>query len=992
MKKILTFVLSVVLCAALTAGSVLPAAAADDANGGVSMDRSSLELLVGEKDVLKAKFKSDYPVKWSSSDENTVKVGEDGTVEGVAVGEAVITAECGGKSTSCHVYVVEKEFDFDENILISIFWPPTSAYITDEQYKYMADAEIDWVLGAGDGIGSKAKQLKMLELCYKYGIGMCVGDDRFGGNLLGMKEKRIASLVEEYRNVPGANGFYMLDEPYNPNVFIDAYKALKDCDPHSYMHLNFLPGHAYPSYDVYERQMNDWLRLCESVGYPQDYLMYDMYPFPLQKNTISRDPMMSNLNSVRKVGLANGVKTAMYIQSVSQTAAFRSLNREETLFEFNIGLAFGIKQFSYFTWFTPHNRNEPFDQGIITYDGKPNEKYTFICEIDKMIHNVGATMINLDAYEVYGTLRRYGSVGVIPDGFFVRSENKSDLTVSYMKDKKTGRNYCMVVNNLFDKKQRIKLQFDDDIGALQYVSYDDGKLYDLDTENGLLQADLEKGEALIIALPEGYDYSAKNVKTYAPTDDLALDAQITCTSSAGENGWYMCNLNDGQRFADTGMNGWRSASSDGLDTITVDLGGALEFDRIDLYPATSDGVYGNYMPTDFTVSYSEDGENWYTIAKAADLSIRDLSAPSLRFGKVFGRYVKIEITGCRSNRSELGEIEIYDDDGTVPPVELPKTGISVDADDNGKPVNYTPGSNLAKNKKVTVSTYPESPDYKTWGWYPDFLVDGKQDRGWTSNVKIHMGGEDATEYAIVDLGDEFEIEKIEIFEHGCWPKDFTVSVSSDGKDFRDLAEEKDSPDGIGSYVVEPEDAHGRFVMFCATRLRNTDADGYMLQLGELEVYGKPYLDRETAEADIKLFLDGGGDENSASLKAVRDALENERTTKKELDALLTAMLDEANVTVPVQTEALTEAATAAEYDFDYGPYERPAKETETEAEPEPTEPEQTGSEPDPETTAPEEKTDGMSKTLKTGLIVGGALAAAALIAAAAITIIKKKKK
>ena len=201
--------------------------------------------------------------------------------------------------------VMEKPaFDFNKNILISIFWPPTPEYINDEQYKYMADAEIDWVLGAGDGTGTKANQMKMLELCDKYGIGMCVGDDRFGGNLLNMSDSRIKKLVSEYKDVPGAYGYYMLDEPFNANVFINAYKSLKEADPNGYMHLNFLPGHAYPSYTMYESQMNDWLKLCAATGHPQEYVMYDMYPFPLQAGSISREPMMKNLESVRKVGLA----------------------------------------------------------------------------------------------------------------------------------------------------------------------------------------------------------------------------------------------------------------------------------------------------------------------------------------------------------------------------------------------------------------------------------------------------------------------------------------------------------------------------------------------------------------------------------------------------------------------------------------------------------------------------------------------------------------
>lgn len=900
----------------------------------------------------------------------------------VIAGTAVpAAAESDGNSK-----MAKEKFDFNKNILISIFWPPTSDYINDEQYKYMADAQIDWVLGTGDGIGAKSKQMKMLELCDKYGIGMCVGDDRFGGNLLKYKPEKIKKLVDEYKDVPGAYGYYMLDEPYNANTFIDAYRALKEADPDGYMHLNFLPGHAYSSYGIYESQMNDWLKLCAGTGYPQEYLMYDMYPFLLQKGSIARDMMMKNLESVRKVGLANNVKTAMYIQSVCQQVAFRSLNREETLFEFNIGLAFGIKQFSYFTWFTPYNRGEPFDDGIITYTGVPNEKYKFICEIDNLIHNVGKTMINLDAYEVYGSENGYGAIGLIPDEFFVHPEGRSELTVSYLKDKNTGRNYCMAVNNYFDKKQKTTLKFDDEITKLQYVSYDDGKLYDLPMENGEVKLELGAGEAVIIALPEGYDYSAKHVKTYQPTDNLAAGAQISCTSSAGENGFYMNNLNDGKRFAESTVNGWRSASKTGLDTIKVDLGQSLEFNRIDLYPAGSGEEYGKNMPSAFTVSFSKDGENWTDLAKAAGLKIHDNSAPSLKFDKVCARYVKIEITECSNKVSKLCEIEIYNDDGTLPKTELYKSGLKA-FDLGGNPVKYKKGSNIAQGKPVTVSSYPESPDYKIWGWSPEFLTDGRDNNGWTSNVKAHMGSDNANEYAIVDLGDEFNIEKIEIFKNGCWPKDFTVKISSDGQGFTEIASEENCKEPEKAYEITPENVHGRFIMIDATKLRGTDVDGFMLQLGEIKAYGTPYIDRTAAESAVKLFTDNGGDQNSPAFKAFKEAYENELTTQKELDLLIKAMLDKVGAATAEDTKEPEPEQTAAEYDFEYFTVTGEQTETGTDTEAE-TAPEPSVSVTDGETSG---QKDGDS-TLKTGLIVGAAIAAAAVLTAGLIFLIKKKKK
>ncbi|MBO7406582.1 MAG: hypothetical protein J6V14_03045, partial [Clostridia bacterium] len=64
----------------------------------------------------------------------------------------------------------------------------------------------------------------------------------------------------------------------------------------------------------------------------------------------------------------------------------------------------------------------------------------------------------------------------------------------------------------------------------------------------------------------------------------------------------------------------------------------------------------------------------------------------------------------------------YDDDGSV--------GDAVSIQDvvvvpRGSVVNkYKAGGNIARSKTVIVSSYPDSGSYKSWGWWPDFLVDG----------------------------------------------------------------------------------------------------------------------------------------------------------------------------------------------------------------------------------------------------------------------------
>lgn len=912
-SKISTAALSALLAALLCAGAVIPAAA-NQSKGSIKMNKPALELAVGETDRLTATGAD--VTEWSSSDESVVKVGADGTLTGVSVGKATVTAKSADSEVSATVYVVEKEYSFDDDIMISIFWPPTEEYLTDEQYQYMEDAGITWQMAAGDNSGRKEIMLKMAQLGYAHGVRTTIGDRRLGGNLLSMRDEKIKSVVEEYRNVPGANGYYMLDEPFNPNDFIDAYRSLKEADPHSYMHLNFLPYASYPSVNVYMSQMNDWLKLCAETGYPQDYLMYDLYPFGASAGSFNRGGFLTNIDAVRRIGLQNNVKTGTYIQTVCIPGAYRSLTRAETLYEINMALAFGIKQLSYFTWFTPHDRSEPFEDGIISVDGKPNKKFEFICELGKMVHTVGKTLAKCDSLEVYESRDGAGSsVARIPKEFFVASGgSKTDFTVSYLRDRTTGRNYCMVVNNNFTKSQQITLKFDDGIKSLEYLSYEDGQLHPVGMTDGSVTLDFEAGGAYIFALPEGYD---RGTGEYTPQkgENLAKYAQISADSSAGAGGWYIDNMNDGKRFSAGGCGGWQSRSKDGTARITVDLGAVRSFNRMDLYPAGTSDDYGAAFPSAFSVYTSADGAEWEKTAEAENFEIISKTVPSLRFGHTEARYVRIEITGCKDKKSELCEIEIYDDDGSIP--EPDRVDVVQAPKERGTyQIKYKKDSDIALNKTVKVSTYPTSDSYRVWGWYPDFLVDGSKDKGWTSDVKIHMNESKSTEYAVIDLGDFFNVETVKVFELGCWPYDFELSVSEDGQKWEPMASETNSPDGkdVHEYAAETP-LKCRYVKFTATKLRSTSADGYMLQLGEIEVYGKPYKDLDEAAEMIAEYVNAGGSEDSASCAEVKKLINDENATQSQLDSAMKKMLGE--YSLKLKPFVTSEPGKNAEYEYKF---------------------------------------------------------------------------
>ena len=790
----------------------------------VELDKHALELLVGESaqlSVLFSGFDSTPSVTWKSDKTSVVTVDAGGKVTAKGKGTATVSATAGSVTETCTVKVVDEKARFDENIMISIFWPPTKDYINDEQYKLMADAGITYVMGAGDALGEKETVEKMLALCDKYGMLMTVGDDRLGRNLLNMSEDEIKAVVAEYQNVPGVGGYYMLDEPFNPNIFFDAYRVLKSVEPDKYMHLNFLPSASYANMETYISQMDDWCKLCASTGYPLDYLMYDRYPYGVAAGSMDRVGFLSNMDACHDVGLANDVKTGAYIQSICIPGGFRRPTDSEIRYEIYMYLAYGYKQISYFTWFTPVDRSEPFEDGIISSTGVPNKHYAAVSKINHEVLALGKVLIDCDALEIYLNGETWGQES-IPEDFPVQPTDNKNYTVSLLKHRESGRNYLMVVNNNFSQKQTISLSFDSKITGLFEVSKIDGSLSAVSFDGGKLKLELAAGDGVLYALPEGLDYTDPITPAPAGTN-LALDAQVQCNSSTGTADQYMDNLNDGNRECESsGTLGWVSNNTKQSEII-VDLGYVTELNRVDIYPAGSGKTLGKNFGRTVVISVSEDGKTWTEAHKATSVNAR-AEIPSFTFEACNARYVKLDISDY-TGALTMAEIEIYLDNGSVPPA-----GTDVPREE----IVYTEGMNLALNRPVDVSSQT-SEQYVAWGWAAKFINDGNLNNGWTSNVKIHDKAE-STEYVIIDFGDLFAVDKVVVHPiSDLWPEDFEIYLSVDGENWTSIAKETGSQKPKKNYTVTLDTpVEGVMLKLEATKLRSTAADGYMLQLAEIE--------------------------------------------------------------------------------------------------------------------------------------------------------------
>lgn len=941
----------------------------------MTLDRTALELFVNETDQLAPTFvgtKDTFAVTYKSSDTSVATVAADGTVTAKKLGKTTVTVTCAalGQTASCEVEVVESKHSFDENIMLSIFWPPTPEYITDEQYKLLADAGINWVMGAGEEtLATVENQQKMLELCAKYGIGMTVSDGNFGSSLLNKTEAQVAAAVSRYKNVPAAYGFYILDEPFNPNAYLKAYVNLKKAAPDAYMHLNFLPSAAYGSEAVFKAQMNDWARLTAAAGYPLEYLMFDRYPFPLQGN-MDRNGFFANVRSCYEVGLKNDVKTGLYIQTVCQEVAFRRPSDSEIRYQMYASLAFGYKQLSFFTWFTPVNRSEPFQDGIIAADGTPNAHYETIKTINHEILAIGETLVKCDALEVWfnGT-DTYGQPSV-PAEFFVQADKKDSVILSFLRHKETGRNYLMVVNNNYSAKQEVELTFDKAITSISEVSRTDGSLKALTMDGQKLAITLAAGDAMLIALPEGYDYYEAPEGQPEASVNLAADALITCSTSVGSDGWYMACLNDGIRLSDGAGNGWRTNDARTTtikDTyIDIDLGRTLTFNRVDLYPAGTLFDYGSTFPKSIKISVSEDGKTFTEVKTLTDLTITTTAGMEVELGEQTARYIRVEPTERQKTAryAAIGEIEVYNDDGSLPAPETFSLLI-----DDGTVVTYKDGENIALGKNTIVSSATNDAIYKQWGWSQDFINDGKYDNGWTSNVGLNPSA-NATEFVCIDLGDLFAVDTVKLFDFGSFPEAYEVAVSEDGFTWTVIHSDTKAADKDTGTVVEikPETpVNARVVRVMGTKLRGGGNDGYLLQLGEIEVYGKPVCDKTVLQEAIDTFKAEGGDETAAEYTDAVAALDNTLLTQsqaKDYAKKLLALVGKEIETDPPETDPVETDPVESDPVTDETTDEPDSQLT---SEPE-TQPEGTDSETQPE----EKKGCGSVVSLSVLLVLGGA--------------------
>ena len=825
---------------------------ADIGDGSFSLTQDTYYLVVGGSFMPEGKFSFNEPDTVALTprveEEGVISVAEDGRITALKAGDYTLTVreEKYGTEAQATLHIVG---DLRDNIIISVpVW--RGKWVNDEQLGYMKDAGVDMVV-AVSGIETadytvSNNMLKTALNTWSGGNGIRVlvhSTNDMLGNILDDTDRDLERLVSRFDGHPAMAGYHLIDEPYDCSPYAAIQRKLGVLDPDAITDVNFLPGGAYPSMLEYELRMDDYCKLLgeESVT----YLSFDNYPFGPVEGSVDEAALFGNLEACRRAGLRNRVPTAFYVQAVGGFGnSYRRPDEGQLTYHMASALAYGFKWVKYWSWFVPDYGADPenttyndYTDAIIGKDGKPTDLYPIATDLHLRAHTIGPILVDCEAVEVYHSGNRSTSVVYekVPASFFAQPKGNEYAIVSLLHNGETGEQYLMLVNK--NMKSESTLEFIlKDVASVVEIDTRTGVGKEVTLAGGLLSVTLKAGDYAFYKLPTGDHRTPAE-----PTANLAASAgKVTATTSHGSNGYFIACALDGQRTSTDERQGWRVPAGQ-TGEMTFIFNTPVTFNRMDLYP-TGEGVsFAAQFPTEIKISVAsaETPDEWTVIYEQSGIARPTTEVPVLRFDAVTASRVRIEISGG-SLSVELCEIEIYNDDGSIP--APPATSYEELVQEKG--VNYA----LGKTPIASGSAYEHTID----AWGLAYLTDGKKlltgkdggTNGWMAQGMPKRECEPDTCWGGVDLGATYTVNEVHIYPRqngGYFPSAYEIQISSDGDTWETVysIDNDTETKGVGRFIKLDSDKQARFVRIVARKLTgNYEANlgGYLMQVSEIEVY------------------------------------------------------------------------------------------------------------------------------------------------------------
>ncbi len=303
----------------------------------------------------------------------------------------------------------------------------------------------------------------------------------------------IASCMQTYQGHPAFYGVQLLDEPrHNQLITIgQLYRSIKRVNAQAFVQCNLLPLCGVAGCNSYFPYEGDWVenwgtyleKYIEATG--ADYVMYDSYPICEQwwESNISRT-YIRGLQTATRVCKERGVKLYFVAQTFGMTNCgdyyFIMPSEAQIRWQINLLLGFGVKQFSYFTYWTKQANNtqgELFHDGqaMMTRDGKRTETWYQMQQIHKEMQKLAPIILNFeyvaDRYFLKTPFKSHPLyIGYIGRGKLEGVTAQTDQEIVFvheLEDKKNGHTMYAITNvtdpkyaGEFDKPQSTTITFE----------------------------------------------------------------------------------------------------------------------------------------------------------------------------------------------------------------------------------------------------------------------------------------------------------------------------------------------------------------------------------------------------------------------------------------------------------------------------------------------------------------------------------------------------
>jgi len=538
--------------------------------------------------------------------------------------------------------------------------------------------------------------LKAIELAYERGLNITVSEKDYNNSTWPEKtDAEIEAFVNRYIDVPGVTGIYIEDEDGNAKRYASAIAKIKSMWPDVVCHVNFCNDYA----DVARGLYNELAKYGTGL---MDYLMYDKYTFitPI----CDEQTFYHYLEYNRVLGQELGLPTANYIQSMEINGGYRP-NGDDIRYQIWAGLAYGLKQISYFCYHEPPaSDKETFGPALIDMNGNKTDLYEPSSEINWNVQTIGDTLMKLTANEIYHTGTNFGTAyNALPSSHYLQPvDSTQDLTISRMTHQ-NGDKYGILVNRDYNYEQTVEFTLNG-MQSIHRISTETGEPELLVPDaNGVYSVDLKAGEGFLYRVGNSADYyhlgaavdtaeainlnkytatgkanfqtalkAAKTVEnnlnatqssintaltnlqvaqgaltmTIASTANLALNRPVTATHSLEGSGYGKSYLTDGVLSSSSNY-GWSVDPASGLAKddsvdIIIELADNYWVEGVVLKPVLNDS--GASFPMDYTIDVSTDNKTWKTLGKGSGIDLTSAINQHYAHDGIKGKYVRIRIT------------------------------------------------------------------------------------------------------------------------------------------------------------------------------------------------------------------------------------------------------------------------------------------------------------------------------------------------------------